>query len=307
MTDRPAITQAMIDLYDHYTHIGLDRRALMAGLTKLAGSAAGAAAILPLIEASPAAASITPENDPRITARTADWVSSRNATMRGYHVRPAKAKDKRLPGVLVIHENRGLNAHTRDVARRMALEGFDVLAPDFLSTVGGTPQPTDDTPEARTKADDAAREMIGKLDRNEAVADALGALTWLTQQSGTTGRAGAVGFCWGGGMVNALAIAAGAALKAGVAYYGPVPADLSQVATIRAAMLLHYAGLDTRINAGMDAYVAALKAAGVTHQMYVYDGVNHAFNNDTSVERYNKAAADLAWGRTVAWLKDHVR
>jgi carboxymethylenebutenolidase len=307
MTERPPITQAMIDLYDHYPHVGLDRRALIAGLTRLAGSAAAAAAILPLIEASPAAAAITPENDPRVTAAMIEWPGANGHIMRGYHVRPVAKAKKKLPAVMVIHENRGLNAHTRDVARRMALEGFDVLAPDFLSAAGGTPAPADATPEAAAKADDTAREMIGKLVRAEAVAAAVATLNFTTGQPGTTGKGGAVGFCWGGGMVNALAIAAGAALKAGVAYYGPVPSDLTHVANIKAAMLLHYAGLDTRINAGIDGYVAALKAAGVTHQVYVYDGVNHAFNNDTSTERYNKAAADLAWGRTVAWLDKHVR
>jgi carboxymethylenebutenolidase len=300
------IPQAMIDLYDRFTHHDLDRRALMTGLTRLAGSAAAAAALLPLIEASASAASLTPDNDPRVVSEMLEWPGANGHVMRGYHVRPANTS-KRLPAIMVIHENRGLNAHTKDVARRMALEGFDVLAPDFLSPAGGTPVAADTTPEAISAAEDKARAMIGALDRPATVADAVATLAFHKGLKTTTGKAGAVGFCWGGGMVNALAIAAGDALKAGVAYYGPVPADLTQVAKIKAAMLLHYAGLDERINAGIPGYEAALKAAGVTYAAFVYDGVNHAFNNDTSAARYNKAAADLAWARSVDWFKKHVR
>jgi carboxymethylenebutenolidase len=307
MTERPHVSQAMIDLYDHFTHVGLDRRALMAGLTRLAGSAAAAAAVLPLIEASPAIAGITPENDVRVAAGIIHWAGANGHTMRGYHARPVAKGKAKLPAIMVIHENRGLNAHIRDVARRLALENFDVLAPDFLSPSGGTPQPADATPEAAAKADDAGREMINALVRPETVADAVASIAHHKSFAGTTGKSGAVGFCWGGGMVNALAVAAGDALKAGVAYYGPVPADVADVAKIKAAMLLHYAGLDTRVNAGAEGYEAALKAAGVSFTAYVYEGANHAFNNDTSAERYNKPAADLAWGRTVEWLRDKVR
>ncbi len=304
---RPSgITQSMIDLYDRFTHHDLDRRALMTALTRLAGSTAAAAALLPLIEASASAASLTAEDDPRVTAQMIDWAGANGHAMRGYHVRPASTS-KRLPAIMVIHENRGLTAHIKDVARRMALEDFDVLAPDFLSPAGGTPTAADATPAAISAAEDKARAMIGALDRPATVADAVTTLAFHKGLKSTTGKAGAVGFCWGGGMVNALAIAAGDALKAGVAYYGPVPADLSQVSKIRAAMLLHYAGLDERINAGIAGYEAALKAAGVTHAVYVYDGVNHAFNNDTSAARYNKAAGDLAWARTTDWFRKYVR
>jgi carboxymethylenebutenolidase len=305
------ITQSMIDLYDRFTHQHLDRRALMSGLARLAGSSAAAAALLPLIEASASAAGLTPDNDPRVVTRMLEWPGAGGHVMRGYHARPANTT-KRLPAIMVIHENRGLNAHTRDVARRMALEGFDVLAPDFLSPAGGTSVAVDATPEAISVAEDKARTMIGALDRSAAVADALATLAFHKSLESTTGKAGAVGFCWGGGMVNVLAIAAGAnaagdGLKAGVAYYGPAPADLAQVGKINAAMLLHYAGLDERINAGIASYEAALKAAGVTYAAFVYDGVNHAFNNDTSAARYNKPAADLAGARTIDWLKKYVR
>ncbi|MGL4543570.1 MAG: dienelactone hydrolase family protein [Polymorphobacter sp.] len=300
------ITQSMIDLYDRFTHRDLDRRALMSGLARLAGGTAAAAALLPLIEASASAAGLTPDNDPRVVAQMLEWPGANGHIMRGYHARPANSS-KRLPAIMVIHENRGLNAHTKDVARRMALEGFDVLAPDFLSPSGGTPVAADATPESITAAEDKARTMIGALDRAATIADAVATLAFHKSLKSTTGKAGAVGFCWGGGMVNALAIAAGDALKAGVAYYGPVPADLTQVGKIRAAMLLHYAGLDERINTGIVGYEAALKAAGVTYAAFVYDGVNHAFNNDTSAARYNKPAADLASARTIDWLKKYVR
>lgn len=306
MNTLSGITQSMIDLYDRFTHHNLDRRALMTALTRLAGSTAAAAALLPLIEASATAATLTADDDPLITAQMIDWAGANGHAMRGYHVRPANTS-KRLPAVMVIHENRGLTAHIKDVARRMALEGFDVLAPDFLSPAGGTPVAADATPEAVAAAEDKARAMIGALDRPATVADAVATLAFHKSLKSTTGKAGAVGFCWGGGMVNALAIAAGDALKAGVAYYGPVPGDLSQVSRIKAAMLLHYAGLDERINAGIAGYGAALKAAGVTYAAYVYDGVNHAFNNDTSAARYNKTAADLAWARTTDWFRKYVR
>jgi len=307
MQTQVKVSQAMIDLYDRFTHGGAsaNRRELLAGLARLAGSTAAAATALSLIEASPVQASITEASDNRVTGQMIEWQGANGHTMRGYHVRPAGNK-KPLPAVMVIHENRGLNAHTMDVARRFALDGFDVLAPDFLSPAGGTPAASEDTAEARTKAEDSARTMIGALDKAATVADAVATLAFHTGLKSTTGKGGAVGFCWGGGMVNALAIAAGASLKAGVAYYGPVPADLTQVSKIKAAMLLHYAGLDTRINAGIDGYRAALQAAGVKFEIHIYDGVNHAFNNDTSAERYNKAAADLAWARTVAWLKANV-
>lgn len=298
----PQVTPAMIELYDRFTHVDADRRALMAGLARLAGGSAAAASVLALVEASPAAAGVTAGDDARVKAAMVSWDGANGHKMSGYRVRPA-AVARALPAVLVIHENRGLNAHTRDVARRMALEGFDVLAPDFLSPDGGTPT----TGEGTETAEDRARRMIGALDRPQTVADAVASLAWLKAQKGTTGKGGAVGFCWGGGMVNALAIAAGEALKAGVAYYGPVPQDLSQVAKIKAAMLLHYAGLDTRINAGIAGYEAALKAAGVRFEVQMYEGVNHAFNNDTSAERYDKAAAELAWGRTVRWLQTYVK
>lgn len=292
MTDpRPAITQGVIDAYDAYTHVTLDRRGLIARLTTLAGSSAAAYAVLPLLEASPAKAAIIPVDDKRVTATNVEWAGADGDRMRGYLALPA-AKRGRLPAVLVIHENRSLNEHIRDVTRRAALAGFAALAPDFLSPAGGTPAD-----------EDRARDMIGQLDRERTVANGIASIDWLTKHPRSTGKIGAVGFCWGGGMVNALAVAAGPKLKAAVPFYGPVPADLSKAAQIKAKMLLNYAGSDERINVGLPAYEAALKKAGVDYRLYVYPGVQHAFHNDTSAARYDKAAAELAWSRTIEFFR----
>jgi len=288
----PRITQAMIDLYDHFTHEGFDRRALMTGLAGLAGSSAAAAAILPLIEASPAAASIVAAADKRVTGETIRWTGGTVHHLSGYLVRPAVSGKLTLGAVMLVHENRGLTEHIRDVARRLAIEGFIVLAPDFLSPDGGTPAD-----------EDKARTMIGALGRDATIADGVATLEYLAALKGANARVGTVGFCWGGGMVNAVACAAGPRLRAGVAYYGPQP-SVALVPAIKARMLLHYGGLDERIDAGIPAYEAALKAAKVKYELFVYPDANHAFNNDTSSERYNKAAADLAWGRTVAMLHE---
>jgi carboxymethylenebutenolidase len=288
MSERPTITQAMIDAYDDYTHLTLDRRGFMEQLTRLAGSGAAAAAIAPLIGANAAQAAMVAADDPRLLSEETPWPGE-GAEMRGYLVRPVESMEK-LPAVIVIHENRGLNEHVRDVARRVALEGFVTLAPDFLSPAGGTPAD-----------EDKAREMIGQLDAEQTTANAASAIRFLQDGGLSTGAVGAVGFCWGGGLVNRLAVAA-PELKAAVAYYGAQP-KAEDAAKIKAGLLLHYAGLDERINAGIPAYEAALKAARVDYTVHVYDGVNHAFNNDTSAARYNEAAAKLAWERTVAFLQ----
>ena len=289
--DKPQITQAMINAYDEYTHLSLDRRAFMRKLTALTGSAATAAAIAPLLAANSAQAEIVPEADPRVKAEDVTYPGA-GGDMKGYLVRPADASGK-LPAVIVIHENRGLNPHIKDVARRMALEGFVALAPDFLSPAGGTPAD-----------EDKAREMIGALDGKQTVDNAVATVAYLEGNDITTGKAGAIGFCWGGGMVNKLAVAS-PDLKAGVAYYGAQP-PAEDVPKIKAALLLQYAGLDDRINAGIDAYKKALTDNGKDFTIQIYDGVNHAFNNDTSAARYDKTAADLAWGRTVEFLKAKV-
>ena len=298
MTDKPSISQAMIDLYDRFTHTGGNRRELLDGLARLAGGVAAASAILPLIEARADAASLTSEDNSAIITDRIVYAGASGRMMSGYLVRPVRGKD-RAPKVMVIHENRGLTEHIRDVARRLALSGFVVLAPDFLAPYGETPR----TGDGKNSAEDIARTMIGQIDRGAMVADGVASLKWFDGYSEGRGTPGAVGFCWGGGMVNALAVAAGKFMKTGVAYYGPAPIDASDAGKIKAKLVLHYAGLDERVNAGAPAWQAALTAAGVKFDAYTYDGVNHAFNNDTSEARYNKAAALLAWKRTIEALR----
>ncbi|GGE94925.1 dienelactone hydrolase family protein [Sphingomonas prati] len=279
-----------IALHDRFTHETHDRRAFMADLAKLAGGSAAAGALLATIGADPAAAAIIPADDPRLKTSNVRWTVAPGRVMHGYMALPAKARG-RQPAIMVIHENRGLNDYVRDVARRVALAGYVALAPDFLSTAGGTPADQD-----------VARDMIGKLDLPRIVQDGVATLAWLKGNRYATGKVGVVGFCWGGAMVNRLAVAGGDALAAGVAYYGPAP-DPSEAAKVKAAMTLHYAGLDERVNKTAQPWIDALKAAGVPVQAYFYPGVSHAFYNDTSVDRYDKAAADLSWQRTLAAFK----
>jgi len=286
---KPVITQAMIDAYDEYTHLTLDRRRFMEQLTRLAGSGAAAAAIAPMLAANSAQAAIVAEDDSRVKGKDMTYLGS-SGEMKGYLVKPAGQSGK-TGTVIVVHENRGLNPHIRDVARRVAVEGFIALAPDFLSPLGGTPAD-----------EDKARDMFIKLDAGQVTADGVATVAYLKGHRDGNGKVGAVGFCWGGGTVNMLAVNA-SDLSAGVAYYGMQP-KAEDVPKIKAALLLHYAGLDERIDAGIDAYKKALDAAHVDYTIYVYDGVNHAFNNETSAARYDKKAADLAWGRTIAFLKE---
>jgi carboxymethylenebutenolidase len=284
MTDE--IRQQAIALYDRFTHQGMERRTFMARMVALAGSVAAAEALIATIAADPAAAAIVPADDKRLTTRT--------QTFAGYKAYVAEPRTRSLkPAVMVIHENRGLNEHTRDVARRMALAGNRAVAVDFLSLGGGTPT-----------NEDAAREAIGKLDLGKTVGDAVAILDELAKGS-RGGKVGAVGFCWGGGFVNRLAVAAGGRLDAGVVYYGPGP-DPAEAPKVQAPLMIHHAGLDARIAQTLWPWVAALRAAGKKATYFNYEGVNHAFNNDTSAERYDKAAADLAWQRTLRFFKQHL-
>jgi carboxymethylenebutenolidase len=288
--DRIAIEQEIIDLYDEYTHKPLDRRVFMERLFVLAGSAAAASAALAALEPNDAMAQQVAETDPRIAvAAVATEVSG--VKLSGYLARPAG--DAKRPGVIVIHENRGLNAHIKDVTRRLATSGFIAFAPDFLTPAGGTPADPD-----------AARDAIGKLTPEQSLEQARAAVALLAADPRSTGRVGAVGFCWGGTLVNRLA-ARDPQLGAAVVFYGASP-PLEDVAGIKAPLLLHYAELDTRINAGVPAYESALKQAGKRHMLHMYAGVNHAFHNDTSAERYDKAAAALAYERTVAFFNQEL-
>jgi len=283
--------QRIIDLYDRYTHEPLDRRVFLARLAELTGSAAAALALVPLLEANQARAAMVAGDDGRLETTRVRYPGA-TGDVNAYLARPKGAP--KLPAVIVIHENRGLNPHIEDVARRIALEGFLALAPDFLSPLGGTPA-----------NEDTARDMIGKLDARQTVENAVSAVAFLKKHPGSTGKVGAVGFCWGGALIGQLAVNA-PDLDAAVVYYGRQP-KAEDVAKIRAPLLLHYAGLDARINEGIPAFEQALKAASKRYTLYMYDGANHAFNNDTSAARYNKPAADLAWSRTVAFFKEHLK
>lgn len=285
---------AAIALYDRFTHEGMDRRAFMTELTRIAGSTAAAGFILSAIAADPAAASITPASDARLITHKGPLVGG-TRKLNGYVAVPRAAKGKKIPAIIVIHENRGLNAHIEDVARRIALAGYFAVAPDFLSPMGGTPAD-----------EDRARAMIGELELNASVADAVALTERLHRPRHANGKVGAVGFCWGGAFVDRLAVAAGDKLDAGVAYYGPAP-DPAEAPKVKAAMLLHYAGLDERVNKTGAPWAEALKKSGVAVESHIYPDVNHAFNNNTSAERYNKAAADLAWNRTLAFFEKHLR
>ncbi|MBM6594163.1 dienelactone hydrolase family protein [Microvirga pudoricolor] len=282
--------QKIIDLYDDFTHGGMNRRAFLDRLAALAGSTAAATALLPILQNNYAHAQTVEEADPRITVETVDIPGV--SGLKGYLAKPKSATGK-LPTVLVIHENRGLNPHIKDVTRRVATDGFIALGLDYLSPAGGTPAD-----------EEKGREMIGQITPANAVAYGKAAVAYLKALPDGNGKVGAVGFCWGGGAVNNLAVN-DPDLAAGVAYYGGQP-KAEDVPKIKAALLLQYGGLDERINAGIPAYEAALKQAGKTYEIFVYEGANHAFNNDTNAARYDKATADLAWSRTIGFLKKYL-
>jgi len=278
--------QKIINLYDEYTHTSLNRKDFMKKLAILAGGTAMAMSILPLLENNYAAAATVADADlqeENITYPGAD------GEVKAFSARPKGSK--KLGTVLVIHENRGLNPHIIDVARRVAAAGYIAVAPDALSPFGGTPAD-----------EDKARDLIGQLDPAKNLQNYLKGLDYLRSRADGNGKAGCVGFCWGGAMSNQLAVN-DPKLLAAVAYYGSQP-KAEDVPKIKAELMLHYAGLDERIDAGIPAYEAALKANNIKYQLFMYEGVNHAFNNNTSPTRYNEAAAKLAWERTLKLFKD---
>lgn len=276
--------QKIITLYDEYTHSQLNRKDFMKKLALLAGGTAMAMTILPLLENNYAAAAFTSDEILVENVTYAGVEGNMNAVL-------AKPKtDRKLGCVLVIHENRGLNPHIIDVTKRVAAEGFIALGVDALSPLGGTP--TDE---------DKGRELIGKLDPEKNLQNYLRGLEYLRRRKDSNGKVGCIGFCWGGGMANKLAVN-DPKLQAAVAYYG-AQANAADVPKIKASLMLHYGGLDERINAGIPAYEKALKENNKDYKIYIYDGVNHAFNNNTSPTRYNEAAAELAWGRTIDLFK----
>lgn len=277
--------QRIINLYDEYTHSGISRKDFLKKLAILTGGTAMALTVLPLLENNYAAAAATDDENLDLENITYPGVEG---DMKAFQAKP-KGK-KHLGAVLVIHENRGLNPHTIAVTKRVAAAGFLALGVDALSPFGGTPAD-----------EDKARELIGQLDADKNLQNYLKGLDYLRKHKDGNGKAGCVGFCWGGGMANKLAVN-DPELLAAVAYYGAA-AKTEDVGKIKANVLLHYAGLDERINAGIPAYEAALKFHHIPYQLFIYEGVNHAFNNDTSPTRYNEVAAKLAWGRTIDLFK----
>ena len=283
----------VLKLFDKYVHGLLPRREFLKSAGKFAVGAATAEGLLQALSPRFAEAQQVAGSDPRIKSRFVELPSPKGyGTVRGYLVQPANAKGK-LPTVLVVHENRGLNPHIEDIARRLALDGFIAFAPDALFPLGGYPGD-----------EDKARELFPKLDQSKTREDFLASADWLKQLPEGNGKVGAVGFCYGGGIANFLATRV-PDLGAAVPFYGNQP-PVEEVARIKAPLLIHYAENDERINAGWPKYEAALKGGGVRYEAYIYPGVQHGFNNDTT-PRFDQAAAKLAWQRTVDFFKQHLR
>ena len=280
--------QRIINLFDEYTHKPLTREVFLKRLTSLTGSMAAAMAVLPLLEVNYAKAETVQAQDDRLLTERLTYPGD-GCDMKAYLAKP-KSQGK-LGSVVIIHENRGLNPHIEDVTRRMALEGFLALAPDALSPLGGTPSDADQ-----------AREGFQKLDAVKNLNNFIKAFAYLKTRSDTNGKFACMGFCWGGGMANQLAVNVGD-LRAAIPFYGRQP-DAADVPKIKASLMLHYAGQDERINAGIPAYEEALKKAGIKYKLFMYDGAQHAFHNDTAPTRYNESAAKLAWSRSIAFLKE---
>jgi len=281
--------QELLDIFDLYVHGDIDRRQFLDRAKKFVVGGATAMALLEALKPNFAWAQQVPADDRRIsTSRVTVPSPQGNGTINGYLVWPANLSGK-APGVLVVHENRGLNPYVEDVARRLGTEGYVALAPDGLTSVGGYPGD-----------EDKGRELFRTVDRQKMANDFIAAARWLKAREDCTGKIGAVGFCFGGGVSNNLAVQLGADLSAAVPFYGAQPAA-ADVAKIKAPLLVHNAGLDERINAGWPAYEAALKANNIKHAMHTYEGANHGFHNDTT-PRYDEAAAKLAWRRTLEFF-----
>jgi len=283
--------QRIADIYDAYTNGYLDRREFLKKLSLLVGGTAAAYAILPKLEKNDAMAQVVSKDDPRLETGYIKYPGS-TGDIRASLAKPRG--DSKVPGVIVIHENRGLNPHIEDVARRVALKGFLAIAPDALSPLGGTPE---DVNEARSK--------MQQLDGQSTVKNFVAAVQYLKTHPQTTGKVGCMGFCWGGGMTNQVAVNS-PDLRAAVPFYGRQPAS-EDVPRIKASLLLHYAGLDKRINESIEAFEAALKKASIDYKLYMYEGAGHAFFNDTSESRYHKEAAQLAWKRTIEFFNNRLK
>ena len=286
--------QELLDLFNLYAHGEIDRRAFLDGAQKFAVGGVTAMALWESLRHNYAWAQQVPPTDSRIKTERVDVPTPQgHGTIKALLVRPANATG-RLPGILVVHENRGLNPYIEDVASRLGTSNFMALAPDGLTTLGGYPG-----------NEEKGVEMFGQLDRNKLNEDWVAAARWLKARSDCTGKIGAVGFCYGGGIVNMLAVRLGTDLAAGAPFYGGQP-TAEEAARIKAPLLIHYGSLDQRINAGWPAYETALKAANAKYTMHMYEGANHGFHND-STPRYDEAAAKLAWQRTLDFFNQNVR
>ena len=285
-----AYPRAVLDLFDAYVHDAIDRRGFLAQCALYVGGTAAATATLTALSPDFARGQVVPPDDKRLAISHVDIASPQgNGTIRAYVARPMAKAGKALPVIIVAHENRGLNPHIEDIARRLALEGFLAVAPDALTTLGGYPGD-----------EDKARAAFATLDRAKIGEDFVAAATYARTMDGSNGKLGATGFCFGGGIANLLATRL-PDLRAAVPFYGS-PAPLADVPKIKAELLIHYGSNDERTNAAWPGYEAALKQAGIRYHTYIYDGAEHGFNNDTT-PRFNKAAADLAWSRTLALFK----
>ncbi len=285
-----------IDAYNLFIHGEIDRRTFLDRVKKVAVSSVAAAAIVDQLMPNYAAAQQVSPTDPRIRTERATVPSPNgNGSIDGLLVRPAASGTERLSSILVIHENRGLNPHIEDVARRLALENFMTFAPDTLTSVGGYPGD-----------DERGGAMFREVDRARMGEDLHAAAVWLKNRPDSSGRLGVTGFCFGGGISNALAVRMGADLQAAAPYYGGAP-PTADVPKIKAAVLVHHGGEDARLVGAWPEYEAAMTAAGVIHEGHIYPGAVHGFNNDATPQRYNKAAADAAWTSTVAWFNRYVR
>jgi carboxymethylenebutenolidase len=297
---KPKLPIEAVQLYNKFIHGGMSRRVFMNGLQKLAVGGLAASAMAEALMPNYAAGQQVSKTDDRIKASYETVPSPQgNGSIKGYFVRPVSADTRnatpsKLPGIIVVHENRGLNPHIEDVARRLALANFMAFAPDGLTSLGGFP------------GDDyKGGQMFSKIDGKKMFEDMVAAAQWLKARPDCTGKIGITGFCYGGGVSNSMAVRLGADLAAAVPFYGSVP-PAADIAKIKAAVLVHHGELDTRMAASWPAYDKALTEANVPHEGYIYAGAVHGFNCDATPERYNKAAADLAWQRTIDWLNKYV-
>jgi carboxymethylenebutenolidase len=290
------LPKPLIDLYNVYIHGGMSRREFMEGIEKFAVGGLTVAVIADALMPNYALGEVVPKNDPRLKIEAVTVPSPQgNGNIKGQLARPVAAGANKLGGILVVHENRGLNPHIEDIGRRLALEGFMTFAPDGLTSVGGYPGD-----------DDKGGQLFGTVNGPKMQEDFFASATWLKARPDCNGKIGATGFCFGGGVANNLAVRMGADLAAAVPFYGQMPTNAADIAKIKAAVLVHHGAMDARLAGAWPAYDAALKAANVTHEGYVYEGAVHGFNNDATPARYNEAASKLAMQRSIAWFKKYL-